>query len=77
MNKQEAYIYLNGIELNDLMKYYSHVNKYCKTFEFDSYWLIVDEATLSKILYHLSHDHYLRPRLQKAGDLVFKWDRGM
>ena len=73
--KDKAYICLNSVELNDLMKYYSHVNKYCRTFDFDSYWLIVDENTLSKILFYLPDDHHLRYKLQSSGELIFKWNR--
>lgn len=76
MNKKQTYINLNSVELNDLMKYYNRVNNWCKSFDFDSYWLITDEHQLSLLLYHLPHHHYLRPRLQSAGDLVFKWNRG-
>ena len=76
MNKEKTYISLNSFELNDLIKHYPSVGGMCKSFDFDNYWLITNEEQLSHILYYLPHKHYLRDRLQQAGDLVFKWNTG-
>lgn len=71
--KDKATIYINSIQLNELMKHYNYINRYCQKIDFDEYKLVVNEETLSRLLFYLPNNHELRPYLQKAGENIFKW----